>query len=230
MTKLVLFDIDGTLLDSGGAGRRAMITAFEQVFGTTGPIDEYPMAGKVDAQIVIELMTAAGLPGRTIHEQMPTYFARYTAELQRIIDDHAVRVYPGVVELLDQLAAHPDMVVGLLTGNIRRGAQAKLKAASLARYFDGLGAFGDDALSRPELPAIAVKRAKETLGLRLWGRDVVIVGDTPADIECGRSLGVKSIAVATGPYTCEDMRPHGPDRCFPDLADTAAVMAGILDN
>jgi phosphoglycolate phosphatase-like HAD superfamily hydrolase len=229
MTKLVLFDIDGTLLDSGGAGRRAMITAFDEVFGTTGPIDKYRMAGKVDPQIVIELMTAAGLPSRAIHEQMPTYFATYTEELQRVIDDHAVRAYPGVVELLDQLTARPDIVIGLLTGNIWRGAQAKLKAANLARYFDGLGAFGDDALSRPELPAIAVRRAEEVLGQEFRGKDVIIVGDTPADIDCGRALGVKSIAVATGPYACEELREHRPDFCFPDLSDTEAIVVAILD-
>lgn len=228
MTKLVLFDIDGTLLDSGGAGRRAMITAFEQVFGTAGPIDGYPMAGKVDSQIVMELMRAAGLSDETIRAQLPTYFEAYTAELKRIIDRHPVRSFPGAVELLERLTAHPGVVVGLLTGNVWRGARAKLQAAKLAGYFDGLGAFGDDALSRPELPAIAVQRAEELLRQKLRGRDVVVIGDTPADIECGRSLGVKSIAVATGPYTCEEMRPHAPDHCFTDLSDTEAVMTGIL--
>ncbi|MFQ5593814.1 MAG: HAD family hydrolase [Anaerolineae bacterium] len=228
MGKLVLFDIDGTLLDSGGAGRRAMIMAFQNVFGTTGPIGDYFMAGKVDAQIVIELMTAAGLPGAAIHGQMPAYFEFYIEELQRIIGHYAVRALPGVVELLDRLAVHPDIVIGLLTGNIWRGALAKLKAANLARYFDGLGAFGDDAYSRPELPAIAVQRAQATRGQVFQGKNVVIIGDTPADIECGRSLGVKSIAVATGPYTCDEMRPYNPDKCFADLSDTQSVIAGIL--
>lgn len=230
MKKLVLFDIDGTLLDSGGAGRRAMITAFEQVFGTAGPIDRYPMAGKVDSQIVIELMRAAGQPDEAIREQMPAYFEAYVEELRYTIDHHPVRSLPGVIELLDRLMEHPDVVVGLLTGNIWRGAQEKLKAANLAHYFDGLGAFGEDALSRPELPAIAVRRAKATLGQAFRGKDVVIIGDTPADIECGRVLGVKAIAVATGPYSCEELHAHQPDFCFPDLSDTETIVAAILDS
>ncbi len=230
MKKLVLFDIDGTLLDSGGAGRRAMITAFEQVFGTAGPVDQYSMAGKVDSQIVVELMRAAGLPDETIHAQMPAYFEAYVSELQRIIDHHPVRSLPGVTELLDRLTQHPNVVVGLLTGNIWRGAQEKLKAANLASYFDGLGAFGEDALSRPELPAIAVRRAEEAVREKFRGKDVVIVGDTPADIDCGRALGVKSIAVATGPYSCEELREHQPDFCFPNLSDTEAIIRAISDD
>lgn len=230
MTKLVLFDIDGTLLDSGGAGRRAMITAFEQVFGTTGPIDQYSMAGKVDAQIVIELMSAAGLSAETVRLQMPAYFEAYTQELKRIIDQHPVRSLQGAAALLDRLSADSSIVVGLLTGNIPGGAEEKLRAADLNRYFDGLGAFGDDALSRPELPAIAIERAEKRLGHQFRGSDVVIVGDTPADIECGRTLGVKSIAVATGPYSCQELRAYQPDYCFPDLGDTDAVIAAILND
>lgn len=225
-----MFDIDGTLLDSDGAGRRAMIAAFEHVFGTAGPIDTYSMAGKVDSQIVTELMRAAGRPNKEIHSRMPDYFETYASQLRRIINQHRVRPQPGTAELLERLTAHPDVVIGLLTGNTLRGAQEKLKGANLARYFDSLGAFGDDALSRPELPAIAVERAREALGREFQGKDVVIIGDTPADIECGRALGVKSIAVATGPYTCEELRKHQPDFCFPDLSSTDAIIAAILDD
>lgn len=228
MSKLVLFDIDGTLLDSDGAGRRAMIAAFERVFGTAGPIDEYSMAGKVDSQIVIELMRAAGLSGKEIQDRLPDYFEAYTDELKRIINQHNVQPLPGVVDLLERLGAHPDIVVSLLTGNVSQGAQEKLRAADLADYFDGLGAFGDDALSRPELPAIVVERAKEVLRREFQGKDVIIIGDTPADIDCGRALNVKSIAVATGPYPCAELQKHHPDFCFPDLTDTEVIVDAIL--
>lgn len=230
MKKLVLFDIDGTLLDSDGAGRRAMIAAFEEVFGTAGPIDEYSMAGKVDSQIVTELMVAAGWPEDEVHARLPEYFAIYAHELERIANEHNVQPLPGAVRLLERLTDHSDVVIGLLTGNVPAGARGKLRGAGLAQYFDGLGAFGDDALSRPELPAIAVDRAKEVLGQEFRRKDVVIIGDTPNDIACGRSLDVKSIAIATGPYSCEELQKHGPDYCFSDLTDTEAIVEAILDD
>jgi len=228
MTKLVLFDIDGTLLDPDGAGRRAMLAAMQRVFGTTGPADGYPMAGKVDSQIVIELMRAAGLDDKSIQAALPIYWADYTAELRRIIGEHRVRVLPGVRELLDRLREHPEVIMGLLTGNIRSTAWIKLAAVGLAEYFDEMGAFGDEALSRPELPKIAVRRAAERLGKEFQGKDIVVIGDTPADIQCGQAVGAKTIAVATGPYSCTALRRHNPDYCFPDLRDTEAVLAAIL--
>lgn len=230
MRKLVLFDIDGTLLNPDGAGRRAMIAAFEQVFGTAGPIETYSMAGKVDSQIVMELMTAAGLSKETVHGRLPEYFAAYAGQLRHIVDQHQVRTLPGVVQLLDRLSANRDVVIGLLTGNTLLGAREKLRSAGLAGYFDGLGAFGDDALRRPELPAIAVQRARDTLSHEFRGKDVVIIGDTPLDIDCGRALGAQSIAVATGPYTCPELQEHRPDFCFPDLTATDAIVEAILDD
>ena len=229
MPKLVLFDIDGTLLDPAGAGRRAMLAAMERVFGTTGPADGYRMAGKVDTQIVTELLRGAGLDDARIRATLPTYWAQYVAELQRIIGEHPVRVLPGVRPLLERLREHPQVVLGLLTGNIRAAAWIKLTAVSLAKYFDEMGAFGDEAHSRPELPVIAARRAAERFGKEFQGKDIVIIGDTPADIQCGQAVGAKTIAVATGPYSCEALRQHNPDYCFPDLRDTEAVMAAILD-
>lgn len=228
MKRLVLFDIDGTLLDPDGTGRRAMIAAFERVFGTAGPVDRYSMAGKVDSQIVLELMTGAGFPQEAVRDHLPAYFETYFDELRRILDQHQIRPLPGVIELLERLTAHPEVAIGLLTGNIARAAQEKLRAAGLAQYFDSLGAYGDDALSRPELPVIAVQRAKQALGREFRGKEVVIVGDTPSDIECGRAAGAKTIAVATGPYSCQELEAHRPDFCFPDLCDTEAVIAAIL--
>lgn len=230
MRKLVLFDLDGTLLDSDGAGRRAMITAFEEVFGTAGPIDEYSMAGKVDSQIVTELMVAAGRAESEVHARLPDYFDTYAHALGRIVNEHNVRPLPGAVRLLEGLTDHSDVVIGLLTGNVSAGALEKLRGAGLAQYFDGLGAFGDDALSRPELPAIAVDRAREVLGREFRRKDVVIIGDTPNDIACGRSLDVKSIAIATGPYSCVELQEHRPDFCFSDLTDTKAIVEAILND
>lgn len=228
MTKLVLFDIDGTLLNPNGAGRRAMLTAMKRVFGTTGPADGYRMAGKVDSQIVVELMRAAGLDDERIHAALPTYWADYTAELRRIISEHQIRVLPGARELLERLREHPDVVVGLLTGNIRPAAWVKLSVVGLADYFDDVGAFGDEAFSRPELPALALHRATQLLGEEFRGKDIVVIGDTPADIQCGQAVGARTIAVATGPYSCEALQKHNPDYCFSDLQDTEAILAAIL--
>jgi phosphoglycolate phosphatase len=228
MTYLVLFDIDGTLLDSDGAGRQAMTAALPRVFGTSGAIDAYSMAGKIDTQIVAELMSSAGLSDDAIQRHMAEYFTAYVDELERRVTEHDIHPLPGAVELLERLRAQPNVAIGVLTGNIARAATIKLRRAGLADYFHGIGAFGDDARSRPDLPAIAVQRARGALGHHYVGRNIVIIGDTPADIECGRALGVKSIAVATGPHSCTDLRQHQPDFCFPDLVDTDAIMQAIL--
>ena len=228
--KLVLFDIDGTLLWTDGAGRRAMAAALTEVFGSAGPAS-YRYDGKTDPQIVRDLMRYAGHADEHIDSRLEHLLERYLTGLERELaaGTHAPRVYEGVPELLDALEARSDVVLGLLTGNLARGAAMKLRAAGIDPGRFRVGAFGSDHHHRPELPSIARRRALDILGLELPGDSLVVVGDTPADIECGRELGARAIAVATGHYTVEELSRHHPAAVFATLADTAAVMRAVMD-
>jgi phosphoglycolate phosphatase len=226
--RLVLFDIDGTILRSAGAGRRAMIAALREVFGTTGP-ENHRYDGKTDPQIVREVMRLEGHHDAHIDERMDALMTLYLARLERELENADTFVYPGVPELLEALEARHDTILGLLTGNLREGAHAKLRAAGIDPARFRVGAFGSDHEHRPELPALARRRAQAELGLDLEGDHLVVIGDTPADIECGRSLGVRAIGVATGSYTVEELLRCGPHAVFETLADTDRVVSAIVD-
>jgi len=227
--KLVLFDIDGTILHGGGAGRRAINRALVEVFGSTGPAD-HRFDGKTDPQIVRELMRHAGHVDDHIDDHMEALLAQYLVYLESELRDpeHGARVFPGVRALLDELHRHDDVMLGLLTGNLADGARAKLRAVDIDPGLFRVGAYGSDHEDRPELPAIAQRRAREQVGVDVPGGDVVVIGDTPADVTCGRGIGARAIAVATGHYSVEDLAAHDPDAVFSDLTDTASVMAVIL--
>jgi phosphoglycolate phosphatase-like HAD superfamily hydrolase len=226
---LVLFDIDGTILHSGGAGRRAVHRAVEEIFGARPP-EEHEFAGKTDPQIVRELMLRVGITAQAIQQRMPRALARYVDHLSAELGDasHGGAVYPGVVVLLDALEERHDVVLGLLTGNVREGARAKLTAVGIDPDRFRVGAFGSDHADRPELPAIARTRAEAMLGHAIDGSDVVVIGDTPADMGCGRGIGARAIGVATGSYSVDDLRACGASAVFADLSDTAAVMRAII--
>jgi phosphoglycolate phosphatase-like HAD superfamily hydrolase len=227
--KLVLFDIDGTILWTDGAGRRAMEAALLAHFGTTGPAS-YRYDGKTDVQIVRETMRESGVDESRIDESLAAvldaYLTRLDAELA--MPGRVLRRFDGVLELLDALEARQDRVLGLLTGNLARGAARKLSAVGVAPERFRLGAYGSDHEHRHELPAIALARA-EALGMRFPGDRVVIVGDTPADLQCGRGIGARAIGVATGRYSVEALAAHQPAAVFRDLTDTAAVLQAIDD-
>jgi phosphoglycolate phosphatase-like HAD superfamily hydrolase len=225
--RLVLFDIDGTLLSTGRAGAAALLKALDDVFGTTGPIDRWSFGGKTDPQIVWELMTEAGLPAEVVETRYASCIARYLEYLTETIDPARVRLKPGITELLDALAGHESVVLGLLTGNVVEGAELKLRSAGIWSYFV-LGAYGSDHRRRDHLPPIAARRAEALTGRAFMGKEIVIIGDTPLDVHCGREMGVKAIAVATGSFQVEDLVRHEPDFCFADLSDTASVMDAIL--
>ena len=230
LVKLVLFDIDGTILWSDGAGRRAMSDALTTVFGTIGD-PSYRYDGKTDRQIVRDLMRGAGHADEVIDERMGDLMARYLDGLRRELDTggrHS-ELLPGIPELLDALEARDDVVLGLLTGNLEEGARAKLGAVGVDFARFRVNAFGSDHEHRPELPAVAQRRAREQLGVHLEGERIVVIGDTPADIECGRAIGARAIGVATGRYGVEELRAHRPVAVFENLADTAAVVEAILD-
>jgi phosphoglycolate phosphatase len=226
---LVLFDIDGTLLSAGGAGRRAVQTALREVFGSTGP-DDYWFDGKTDRQIVRDLMRADGHEDAVIDARMDAVLLRYLERLRDEVRDptHPMRVHAGVRELLDALEARDDVVIGLLTGNLEAGAHAKLEAVGLNPSRFVIGAFGSDHESRPQLPALAQHRARERFGVDLPGSAVVVIGDTPADIACGQGIGARAIGVATGRYTAAQLRGSGPCVVFDDLAQTNDVVGAIV--
>jgi phosphoglycolate phosphatase-like HAD superfamily hydrolase len=227
--KLVLFDIDGTLLLSDGAGRRAIHRALREVFGTTGPAD-YFFDGKTDPQIVRELMRLAGHGDAHIDAQMQTLLDRYVECLHEELRAPGRRPYtlPGVPHLLDVLESKPDVILGLLTGNLEEGATAKLRAVGLDPGRFRIGAYGSDHEHRPELPAIALARTKRQLGIDVAGGAMVVIGDTPADLTCGKSLGASAIGVATGRHSVQELSRHEPLAVFPDLSETDAVTRVIL--
>ena len=227
--KLVLFDIDGTVLLSDGAGKRAVRQAMAEVFGTTGP-ESHRFDGKTDPQIVRELQRIAGHPDHHIDAHLPRAIGRYVELLTEELDRPGTRAYtlPGVRELLDALEAREDAVLGLLTGNVIDGARAKLSAVGIDPDRFVVGAYGSDHETRSELPAIARQRVLEAHGRDFAGRDIVIIGDTPSDIQCGQSIGVRAIGVATGHYSVEDLLGCGAFTAFEDLSDTRAVLDSIF--
>jgi phosphoglycolate phosphatase len=227
--KLVLFDIDGTILWSDGAGRRAMTEALMTVFGGAGPTD-YRYDGKTDPQIVRDLMRADGHTDDIIDERIDPLMQRYLGGLEReLAGGTRAHVFDGVRDLFDLLEERGDIILGLLTGNLREGAAIKLRAAGIDIGRFKVCAFGSDHHARAELPALAQRRAKEELGLDIAGDHVFVIGDTPADITCGQGIGARAIAVATGRYTPEELARHHPYALFSSLADTAAVMRVIID-
>ncbi len=230
--KLVLFDIDGTLILCGKAPRRSITKAMQEVFGTAGAADGYSFSGKTDPQIVLDLMVQAGIPEATVRDRLQRAIRMYVEALRTTLRPEDIRVLAGVPELLDALSRLDQVVLGLLTGNVLEGARTKIEQAGLGGYFPngdhGIGAFGSDSMRRDDLPAVAVRRARERTGHSFTGSDIVIVGDSPSDVGCGRPLGVKTIAVATGWHTADELAVHGPDHLFENLQDTAAVLQAIL--
>lgn len=228
--KVVLFDIDGTLLRTNGAGRRAVHQAILDVFGTL-PTDGHEFDGKTDPQIVRELMRLAGAQDDSIDERLAATLARYAELIHKELsgEDHSDKIFPGIGALLDALEARDDVLLGLLTGNIHDGAVAKLNAVGLGTHRFKVGAYGSDHASRPELPAIARARAEALLGHAVAGKDVVIIGDTPSDMSCGRGIGARPIGVATGRYSVDALAAcDAAAAVFPNLSDTAAVMRAIF--
>ena len=228
--RLALFDIDGTLLNSGGLGRASMQRALGMVFGSPGN-PAYRYDGKTDKQIVRDVMRLEGHSDEHIDSRMEKLIELYLEGLRTGAKSGKFNVRPleGVPELLDALDAREDVVLGLLTGNVEPGARTKLTAAGINPDRFRVHAFGSDHEHRPELPAIAQRRASEALGLDIAADRLIVIGDTPADIECGRALGAKAIGVASGHYTVEQLEAHNPYAVFPSLKNTQQVLETILN-
>ncbi len=225
--KIILFDIDGTLLRCDGAGKRSMRRACLEVFGTAGRMDEIDFQGRTDLFILGESLRSAGLAESKIAEKMPAFTERYAAHLTRELETAAVTLLPGVTDLLDALSGAGNAVAGVLTGNIRAGAEIKLDRVGLRRFFP-FGAYGDDAADRTLLPAIALERAGSAMGLDAAYGDMVIVGDTVHDIDCARAVDAVSVCVGTGWSGRQVLLERGPDHFFDDLGDTEAVIRTLL--
>ena len=225
MKRLVLFDIDGTLLTTHGTAVRAMMAAYRQVYGREASDLPYHMDGKTELQITFELMTLAGLSREEVIAGLPRFWPRYAEELERHVTPGSTTVHPGVAEVVEAVGADPDCVLGLLTGNCPFAARKKLQCAGLDGFV--VGAYGERHERRDELPAVARDAAERITGRRFSGKQIVILGDTPNDIACGRALGVKAIAVATGRYHPEELAGHEPDAVFPTFADVPAVLRAI---
>jgi len=226
--KIVLFDVDGTLLWTDGAGRRAVHRALKDVLGIEHPAAGFRFDGRTDPEIVNLLAAAAGRDhdAKTVAGVLEHYVGMLDDELRR--PGHRTTVYPGVFELVAALERRSDCVVGLLTGNIAEGARLKLQSGGLDITRFRVGAFGSDHEARAELPAIAQRRARE-MGLAVAGKEFVIIGDTPADVTCGRGIGARAIGVATGSYSVPDLIAAGAYAAFQDLSDTAAVVGAALE-
>lgn len=231
--RLVLFDIDGTLLLTDGAGRRAIQRALLEQAGTAGPIDAHRFDGKTDPQIVRELLSLAGHPGAEDPARIAAVCERYLDLLEDELarPGQRTRLLAGVPELLAALTG-PETdrraLVGLLTGNLERGATLKLRSAGVDPARFAVGAYGSDAPHRPLLPAIARQRAEASCGHAIPGADVVIIGDTPDDVAAARGIGARTIGVATGFYDVAALAAAGASRVFADLSDTRAALDALL--
>lgn len=227
--RLVLFDIDGTMLHTAGAGRRAVTRAVAEVVPLTEEAQRVRFDGKTDPLIVRELLEACGHPAprdpSLIGAICEGYVDFLEEELARTRD---TKVLPGVPALLDALETRTDIMLGLLTGNVARGARLKLASGGIDPERFRVGAYGSDSHHRPDLPAIAVQRAAPLLGRVLRGGEVVIIGDTPADVTCGAGIGARPVAVATGSYRSDALQAAGAAVVFDDLSDTARVVDAIL--
>ncbi len=230
MRKLVLFDIDGTILLSDGAGRRAIVATLAEEVGSTAAFGQVRLDGKTDPQIVAELLEAAGHRGPHSWDRLTEICRRYVELLANELEQHTTRItlMPGVRPLLDRLEAEEGVVLGLLTGNVAQGAALKLRSAGLDPSRFRVGAYGSDSAHRPALPPIAARRAEPYFGRVPSGPEVVILGDTPADIACGECIGARAVAVATGGYSVSDLAACGPHAVFDDLSDTSRVIDAIF--
>jgi phosphoglycolate phosphatase len=229
LRRLVLFDIDGTLLSASGVSGRAMGDALREVFGDAGPIDTYDFSGKTDPLIVRELMSAAGRGADEIERLRPRVLARYHELLaQRLRPEHVVEK-PGAVALVQRLHEQRESLLALLTGNLEPCARLKLAPLRLNDLL-AFGAFGSDHEDRSCLAGVAVDRARHASGRSFAGREVVVIGDSVHDVLCGRALGVKAIAVATGRTSRERLAEAGAHVVLEDLSATDAVIDAIFSD
>ena len=220
MVKLVLFDIDGTLVHTGGAGIKAFAKVFATEFGVPNGTEKIKFAGRTDVGLVREFFLANGIKPNT--ENFARFFERYVFWLDHILGHSKTEECPGIRELIRELQTLPNPpTLGLLTGNIRLGAEIKLRHFDLWKEFE-TGAFADDHEERDHIARAAHTRGSQVLGKHLRGEEVVVIGDTPLDVKCGRAIGAHVLAVATGGATLDELKRHSPDWAVTDLREVSA--------
>jgi phosphoglycolate phosphatase-like HAD superfamily hydrolase len=225
MVRLVLFDIDGTLLHTGGAGRKAFRHAFATAFGIANGTEGVEFAGRTDTSLVRELFRRHDVE-HTV-SNVRHFFDTYYFWLDHILDGSEGRECPGVRGFLHALRALPGPpALGLLTGNVRLGAEIKLRRYGLWHEF-GTGGFGDDDEDRSGIARVAHARGSRHVGRTLRGEEILVIGDTPLDVQCARAISARCLAVATGQSTVSELQNHHPTWAVPDLASVnAAAVCG----
>jgi len=228
MVRLVLFDIDGTLIRTGGSGVEAFARTFASVFGVPGGTERIRFAGRTDISLVREMFTLSNI--HPSEENFRRFFEAYAHCLDDLMRGCNGEICPGVTEFIRDLERLPrPPLIGLLTGNIRLGAEIKLRHFKLWHVFE-TGAFADDHEDRNQIAVVARERGSRVLNENLHGEQIVVVGDTAHDIRCGRAIGAKTLAVATGGHTREDLKEHAPDWVVKDLREiSAAEVCGTVE-
>jgi len=215
MVRLILFDIDGTLVRTGGAGVRAFAKTFTTEFNAVEGVERLNFAGRTDTSLVREFFSLYQI--EPTPRNFERFFERYVFWLDHLLRDSKTEVCPGVWKLIHALERLPQApLLGLLTGNIRLGAEIKLRHFNLWDAFQ-TGAFGDDHEERDQIAAVAHQRGSQILGTKLRGDEVVVIGDTPLDIRCARAIGARALAVATGGAKLNELKQHQPDWALADL-------------
>lgn len=220
--KLLLFDIDGTLITSGGAGERALRLGFHDRFGIDDDLSAVEIAGRTDSGIARQMLGAHGLPATP--ENLIAFFDGYLLHLASLLPQTIGCLLPGIVPLLEALKVRPEIVLGLLTGNLERGARLKLTHYGVWHFFE-FGAYADDHYDRNELGPVARARAAARHGAEFAPEQIFVLGDTPHDITCARAIGAKAVAIATGKFSRAELAACAPDFLFDDLGD----LQGALD-
>ncbi|MBA2433453.1 MAG: haloacid dehalogenase-like hydrolase [Chthoniobacterales bacterium] len=222
--RLLLWDIDATLVTTGGAGEKALKQIVRERWGVADDFHDIEIAGRTDVHITRQILQKYGIA--LTEENIRPFLDAYLAGLEEFLPQLNGRVLPGVAEILERLHPHPDRVLALLTGNLRRGAELKLRHFGLWDRFE-FGAFADDHHERNELGAFARTRAREKHGHDFEVATIDVIGDTGHDIACGKFFGARTIAVATGTWTRAQLAEHEPDFLFDDLSQVDEIMAAL---
>jgi phosphoglycolate phosphatase len=221
---LILFDVDGTLVLTGRAGWRAMNRACSDEVGHDNALEGVEFAGRTDWSILRDIMRNHDKAlDRPLLDRLSRRYVAHLAEEIQLPGKGVKDVMPGIRELLDALQRRDDVALGLLTGNFVDGARIKLEYFDLWKYFP-CGAFGGDSADRNDLVPVAIRRARDAGLVDVQSARVIVVGDTPNDVECARVVGATPVAVATGSYSVEQLRQTGADIVFKDLSDTQAFL------